>query len=232
MPFAAALQPAPLAGSSSLDVPPHVLGVVFPGYHRDEFNDLMWGRGYTEWWRVGIGKALIPGQHQPQLPRDQYDLSESSTLQDMAAMAHGHGIDSLLLYHYWYQDAPSIVPGLTTKRILRKPLDTLLAHPEINTSFALTYADFDMTKKAQGFDIPGAKERNAHTGATLMHANHSRKDDYEHALWLSRNVFADPRYLRVDGKPLFAFFSSSSQGYRLEFLSTLRATARECCGLE
>jgi hypothetical protein len=88
MPFAAALQPEPLAGSSSLDVPPHVLGVVFPGYHRDEFNDLMWGRGYTEWWRVGRGKALIPGQHQPQLPRDQYDLSELSTLQDMAAMAH------------------------------------------------------------------------------------------------------------------------------------------------
>ena len=125
-----------------------------------------------------------------------------------------------------------MVPGLTTKRVLRGPLDTLLAHKEIDISFALAWADFAMTKHAQGFAVKGAKETELKYGSTFMPNDHSYNDDQEHALWLAQNVFSDPRHLKVDGKPLFAVFAAEPTGYRLNFLQVLRSTARQQLGLE
>ena len=113
---------APAAGSSSVlqpeaplatqqPVAPHVLGVVFPGFHKDEVNDYVWGDNFTEWWRVDDGEALLPGQHQPQIPRDRYDLSEPDALKRMATMARANGVDSLLMYHCTAEhDASTRVP--------------------------------------------------------------------------------------------------------------------------
>ena len=91
------LQPEALAFQQP--VAPHVLGVVFPGFHKDEVNDYVWGENFTEWWRVDDGEALLPGQHQPQIPRDRYDLSEPGALKRMASMARANSVDSLLMYH-------------------------------------------------------------------------------------------------------------------------------------
>jgi len=230
----AALQPAEQSAAAQQPAP-HVLGVVFPGYHKDELNDHVWGDNYTEWWRADDGEVLIRGQHQPQMPIDRYDLSEPAALKRLASVAHANGVDSLLMYHYWFRSAKEMVPGLKSKRVLRGPLDTLLAHPEIETSFALAWADMAMTKKAQGYAVKGASETNLKWGDTFMPNDHTEDDDREHAQWLIKNVFSDPRQLKVDGKPLFAVFSTPNQdhpGYRLNFLKLLRQEARSCCAME
>ena len=132
----------------------------------------------------------------------------------------------------WFRSATRVIPALKTKRILRGPLDTLLAHKEIDASFALAWADFAMTKRAQGFAVKGAKETQLKFGSTFMPNDHSHDDDLEHALWLTKNVFSDPRHLKVDGKPLFAIFAAEPTRYRLNFLQVLRSTARQQLGLE
>ena len=232
---------------------PHVLGIVFPGFHKDPINDKEWGENYTEWWRVNPAPKLFEAQQQPHLPLEDYDLSEERTLAHMASEAHSHGVDSLLFYHYWFPNGT---------RFLHRPVDMLLGTPSIKTSFALAWADYALTQKAMGFNIPGAAADMSPSGDTFLpntpksfegirwplsplparftgavpHSSHTvrhpfRTDDRAHALWLATVPFADPRYLRVNGKPLFAVFSDQFPT-RLEFLSELRAVAKECCGLE
>ena len=99
----------------------HVLGVVFPGYHRDETNDYIWGENYTEWWRVDATptSALLDEQQDlPEKPLDHYDLSEAGALSRLASRAHSHGVDTLLFWEYWFDRSPTGV-----KRFLHRPLD-------------------------------------------------------------------------------------------------------------
>ena len=201
-----------------------VLGVVFPGYHEDALNDEVWGANYTEWWRVEQGVPVLGAGHdQPLVPFQKYDLSTPDALARMAGMAKANGVDSLLMYHYWFSG----------RRFLKGPLDTLLANPDIDTNFALCYADFELSKKQQGFEMQGvhARAESLQHGTVFQTVEHNQTDDEAHAHWLATTVFSDPRYTRVDGKPLFAYFGQEKPP-RMAALRTLRSVARACCNME
>ena len=200
-----------------------MLGIVFPGFHRDAINDHLWGDGYTEWWRVRNATSLFPGHIQPHVPLHghHYDLSQRRELAKLAKRAHLAGIDSLLMYEYWFGG----------ERFLRGPLDTLLKSPSIKTSFALCYADIALIRK----HIGGAAT--AKLGQVLVPRTHNETDDAAHARWLGHNVFSDPRYLRIDGKPVYALFRSDwrrtaaarQTRHEAVHVPTLRRELRRCC---
>ena len=157
------------------------LAFYLPQFHPIPENDEWWGPGFTEWVNVSQARPLFPGHRQPHIPGElgYYDLRLAETRAAQAALAASHGIDGFVYYHYWFGG----------KRLLQRPFDEVRSSGEPDFPFALCWANEDWTRTWDG------RSRDV-----LM--AQSYEDDRGHARWLAE-AFADPRYIRVDDKPLF-----------------------------
>ncbi|KRE62286.1 glycoside hydrolase family 99-like domain-containing protein [Nostocoides sp. Soil756] len=163
------------------------LAFYLPQFHPIPENDEWWGAGFTEWVNVAKARPLFRGHRQPHIPGELgfYDLRLAETRAAQAALAQAHGIDGFVYYHYWFSGT----------RLLNRPFDDVRTSGEPNFPFALCWANESWTRAWDG--------RSRHV---LMEQRYD--DDRAHARWLSE-AFADPRYIRVDGKPLFIVYRAS-----------------------
>ncbi len=170
--------------------PVRALAVHLPQFHPIPENDEWWGPGFTEWRNVVRARPLARWHHQPHVPADLgfCDLRVAETRQAQADLARAHGIAGFLYYHYWFSG----------RRLLQRPVDEILATGAPDFPFALTWANEHW---ARTWD--GAADR------VLMRQEYSDADDLAHIRHLLP-VFADPRYLRVDGRPLFCVYHACS----------------------
>ena len=158
------------------------LAFYLPQFHTFPENDRWWGKGFTEWTNTRKATPQYPSHYQPREPHDDigyYDLSDYHTLEKQAAMLKKHGIYGLCIYHYWFSG----------KRLMEKPVDLLLAHPEIDLKFCLCWANENWTRAWDGLD----KE--------VLIAQKHENDDVDYIKDL-KPYLLDPRYIRVDGEPL------------------------------
>jgi Glycosyltransferase WbsX len=102
-------------------------------------------------------------------------------------MAQAFGIEAFCYYHYWFHG----------KRLLNRPFDSVLASGEPNFPFCLCWANEPWGRSWTGNDRE-----------VLMPQQYSPQDDAEHARYLA-NAFADPRYLRTAGRPVFLIYRPS-----------------------
>ncbi len=170
-----------------------------PQFHAIPENDEWWGEGFTEWNNTRKAKPLFPGHYQPREPHDDigyYDLSDVVVLKKQVAMAKRHGIYGFCFYHYWFHG----------KRLLDKPVDMLLRHTEIDMPFCFCWANETWSKKWDG--------RDHHI---LIEQTFSPEDDIKFIEFLAP-YFRDPRYIRVDDKPML-------QVYRISKLPDPQKTA-------
>lgn len=165
------------------------LAVILPQFHPIPENDKWWGRGFTEWTNVVKAKPRFAGHYQPHLPADLgfYDLRLAQTRQDQADLAKAHDIHGFCIHHYWFNG----------QRLIETPVNEMLASGKPDFPFMLCWANENWTRRWDGLD----KE-------VLMEQNYHADDHREHAKYLCENVFNDPRYIKVDGKPFFLFFNS------------------------
>jgi len=176
-----------------------VIAYHLPQFHATPENDEWWGKGFTEWTNTRKAKPLFPGHYQPREPHDDigyYDLSDVAVLKRQAKLARRHGIDGFAFYHYWFHG----------RRLLGKPVDTLLAHPEIDIDFCLCWANETWSKRWDGKDHH-----------ILAQQTFSDEDDIRFIEYLAP-FFRDRRYIKVNGRPLL-------QVYRVSKLPSARATA-------
>ena len=165
------------------------LAFYLPQYHPIPENDAAWGTGFTEWRSVVRASPLFPGHWQPHLPADLgfYDLRVPEVREAQAALAREHGIHGFCYYHYWFQG----------RRLLERPFDEVLASGRPDFPFALCWANEPWTRAWDG-----------NTGEVVVRQDYSHEDDIEHVRTLLP-AFADPRYVRVDGRPLFLVYRAS-----------------------
>jgi lipopolysaccharide biosynthesis protein len=164
-----------------------VIAFYLPQFHPVPENDRNWGPGFTEWTNVAKGVPLFPGHYQPHIPADLgfYDLRVPETRQQQANMALEYGVDAFCYYHYWFAG----------HRLLERPVNEVLSSGKPNFPFCLCWANASWTGVWYG-----APNR------MLVEQTYPGIDDHaRHFDWLA-TAFADPRYVTVDGKPLFLVF--------------------------
>lgn len=198
----AALEPA-----APRQRPAFVSAFYLPQFHPVPENDLWWGKGFTEWHNVTHAAPAFAGHRQPVLPTELgfYDLRLPQTLADQARLAKGAGIDAFCVYHYWFGG----------RRILEKPLDTLLAQPDIDFPFYLCWANESWRRNWDGL-----------SGEVLLGQDYA--GGFEKAL--AENVaqyMRDPRYSRPDGKrPRFVIYRPEDMPEPVASVARLREAWR------
>lgn len=164
-------------------------GVAFylPQFHPVSENDEWWEPGFTEWTNVTRARPLFRGHKQPHLPRDLgfYDLRVPETRAAQAALARRYGLAAFCYWHYWFAG----------RRLLQHPFTEVLKHGEPDFPFCLGWANQTWTGVWHGAP-----------GRILVEQTYPGPDDDQDHFAEVLPAFQDPRYFRVDGKPLFYVF--------------------------
>jgi lipopolysaccharide biosynthesis protein/radical SAM superfamily enzyme YgiQ (UPF0313 family)/GT2 family glycosyltransferase len=183
------------------------IAFYLPQYHPIPENDRWWGKGFTEWTNVAKANPLFPGHYQPHMPADLgfYDLRLPEIRNAQAELAREHGIHGFCYYHYWFNG----------KILLDSPLRKVLESGEPDFPFCVCWANENWTRAWDG--------RNSDI---LIRQNYSPEDDLNHIRHLS-GIFSDPRYIKIDGKPLFIVYRASNMPDPLRTTSLWREEARK-----
>ena len=170
---------------------PKILAFVLPQFHTIPENDEWWGEGFTEWTNVRKAQPLFPGHLQPRVPANgrYYNLLDPATMDWQAQLAKTHGLDGFCYYHYWFNG----------KRLLDKPLDLLLERGKPDFPFCLAWANEPWTRAWAG----GDRE-------VLMPQEYGGESDWRRHFDCLLRFFRDPRYIRVDGKPMLLLYRTNS----------------------
>jgi lipopolysaccharide biosynthesis protein len=164
-----------------------LIAFYLPQFHPIPENDEWWGKGFTEWTNTAKAKPMFRGHYQPHLPADLgfYDLRMPETRGAQAELATKYGIEAFCYYHYWFAG----------RRIIERPFNEVLASGQPDFPFCLCWANQTWTGVWHG-----APNR------ILIEQTYPGEDDHRAHFEALLPAFRDPRYIRVDAKPLFLIY--------------------------
>jgi Glycosyltransferase WbsX len=161
-----------------------IIAFYLPQFHPIAENDEWWGPGFTEWTNVARARPLYPGHIQPRLPSElgYYDLRVAETRAQQSALAHAYGVEGFCYWHYWFEG----------RRLLERPFAEVLASGQPDFPFCLGWANQSWTGIWHG-----APDR------VLIRQTYGGEADARRHFEAVLPAFLDPRYLCVDGRPIF-----------------------------
>ena len=111
-------------------------------------------------------------------------LEGSATLRRQIALAKGAGLHGFVFYFYWFNG----------RRLLDAPLEALLADPALDMPFCLMWANENWTRRWDGSDEQ-----------VLVSQDYRTRDEPALIAAFARH-FADPRYIRLGGRPVLMVY--------------------------
>lgn len=166
-----------------------LLAYYLPQFHRVAENDAWWGKGFTDWTNLMRASPRFVGHQQPRVPRDLgfYTLDNPEILRRQVEMAKAAGLEGFIFYTYWFN----------RHRLLEKPLEIFMADKSLNFSFCAMWANENWTRRWDGME-----------NQVLIAQEYLESDDA--ALVESfAQMFADARYIRIDGRPLLMIYRAA-----------------------
>ncbi len=163
-----------------------LLAYYLPQFHQMPENDAWWGKGFTDWTNLGRAMPRFVGHLQPRVPRDlgYYSLDDPSILRRQIELAKGAGLSGFVFYTYWFN----------RHRLLEKPLEQMLGDPTLDFPFCAMWANENWTRRWDGLERE-----------VLIAQEYLESDDAALVACYAR-LFADPRYIRVGGRPLLMIY--------------------------
>lgn len=185
---------------------PKVYAFYLTQFHAIPENDHAHGKGFTEWTNVANATPQFVGHYQPKIPYDLgfYNLLQPGVMERQVEIAKAYGVYGFCFYYYWFSG----------RKLLEKPLEYFL-HSDIDFHFHLCWATENWSKKWDG----GEQE--------LIVEQHLEDNDAEKFFHDLLPYISDPRYERIDGKPVLIIYRSDifDKNKLLAFLDRLNELA-------
>lgn len=180
-----------------------VLAYYLPQFHPTPENDAWHGVGFTEWYKVRGATPLFEGHYQQHIPHPDigyYHLDSVETLRRQAEMMARAGVHGLIFYHYWFSG----------RLILEKPAQLLRDEPSVDLPYCFCWANENWTRRWDG------NEREI-----LLKQVYSPDDARAFIRYLIP-FFKDPRYIRVEERPVLLVYRPASLEGATDYLAIWR----------
>lgn len=190
-----------------------VIAYYLPQYHCIPENDEWWGKGFTEWVNVKRAKPLFKGHKQPNVPAPElgyYNLLDDNVRRKQSELAKEAGIDGFCYWHYWFGNG---------KELLEKPFKKTLADKQNDFGFCLGWANESWKRKQWNKDGLG--------DVTLIEQLYPGKEDDINHFNSYLPAFLDPRYITIDGRPVFLVYKPLEHPHMKEFIALWQQLARD-----
>ena len=187
---------------------PRLIALYLPQFYPFKENDRWWGKGFTEWTNVTAALPQYAGHYQPHLPIDLglYDLRSPEVAARQIELAKNYGIYGFCYYYYWFSG----------KKIMDMPINRLLSSPELDLPFCIAWANEPWSALWDG-------------GSREILIDQSRAFDVDRFFADIEPLLHDPRYIRVQGKPMLTVYRPDffGQRYFAECAEKMQELARQ-----
>lgn len=179
--------------------------MYLPQYHCIPENDLFWGKGFTDWTTVKKAKSLFKGHQQPRVPLsgEYYDLSLEKDVVWQSQLAVKHGVYGFGVYHYWFNNE---------KNLLTRPAEIIRDSKDIDINYFLAWDNASWVRSWTNVSgnawSPSADKTVKKDGpAVMVQYELGTEEDWKNHFDNLLSHFRNPRYIKVDGKPMFFIFN-------------------------